>query len=207
VNPKIVVICGLTAAVAALTTAAIVIAQSGSDAATQSLNVLATKGADTAVVAIVNGRQITRRSIDMEYALALQGSVDDAAGRPTANLSKDELLSREVENVLLAQAAQKAGVVVTDNEVSLAIQSGLIDPLSSPSTDPGMRQTGLAALQAAGVSISNVETDPTVRTAYRDFELIQRYASTSKESRDARLAAAKSGAEIQTFPDVLNAPH
>jgi hypothetical protein len=208
VNHKLVVAVVIAAALSAGgTTAAVVIAQSGSDAATQELDALAGKGPDTAVVAIVNGQPISRRTIDVQYAMALQPGLDDAQGRPLAGLSKDELLNREIDNLLLAQAAEKAGIVVTEDEVTLSIHSGLIDPLSSPTTDPELRKAGLAALNAAGVTLSGAATDPTVRQAYREFGLIERYAATSKDPRDVRLAAAKASAQIQTFPDVLNAAH
>ena len=200
------IIAGLVGVAAIATAVAVGVAQSGSGAATQDLNALATAGPDTAIVAIVNGQPITMHTIDVEYALAEEGSILDAAGRSTAALSKQELLNREIENVLLAQAAMKAGVVVTKAEVSLAIQSGLVGPLSSPDTPAKLRQVGLAALRANGVSLANAETDPAVRASYREFLLVERYASQSKQPRAERLAAARASATVQIFPNVLNAP-
>ncbi len=184
---------------------AVVAAQTGSDAATDQLNKIAARGQDNAIVATVNGAAITRRAIDVQSALAMQGEFSDAAGRPIATLSQEELLDREIETVLLSQAAERAGVVVTDDEVSLSIRSGLIDPLSSPDTPAEIKRTGLAALAAAGLSLADAEQNLAMREAYHRFILLQRYAAVDKTPREQRLATAKANAKIEIHLDVLNA--
>ena len=141
-------------------------AQSGSSAATDSLNALATKGPDTAIVAVVDGQPIYRRAIDIGFAVSAQPGVEDVSGRPLASASKEQLLEHEIEEVLLAQAAVKAGVQVSDDDVTLAINSGIVGPLTSPSTPEDVRKPALAALAAAGVTVENAVTDPTVRASY-----------------------------------------
>lgn len=187
--------------------AAVAVAQSGTGAAQQSLQAIASKGPDTAVVAVVNGQPILRRAIDVQQAISSAESMRDAAGRPVAGVSHEVLLDREIEEILLAQAAQKSGIVVSDADVTLAIQSGILDPLSSPSTPAEIKQLILTELKVGGVDAQTVEKDPTVRAAFRDFLLVQRYVGTSKQSRDELLAAAKQTASIQTYPAVLNASH
>ena len=179
-------------------------AQSGSDAGIQELNALATAGPGTAIVAIVNGQPITRREIDIDAAMLQSAEASGASGQSEASISKEDLLNNTIDDVLLAQAATKAGVVVTDAEVSQMINAGIVAPLSSPSTPENMRKLSLAALAANGVSLANVETDPGARAAFRLFELDNRYVSENKESRAELVAAAKATATIQTFPDVLD---
>ncbi|MGH2632516.1 MAG: SurA N-terminal domain-containing protein, partial [Tepidiformaceae bacterium] len=172
-RPYLLIVASLGATVAVIATAVgISVAQSGTGVAIQDLDALATAGPDTAIVAIVNGQAITRRTIDVDYALAQQGSVGDAAGRSATGLSKQDLLNTEIENVLLAQAATKAGVVVTDAEVTQAVEAGVAGPLSSPSEPAGARELELAALRAVGVSPEYVLKDPSVRAALWEFVVI-----------------------------------
>jgi hypothetical protein len=187
------------------TAVGVTMAQSDSAGGIQELNALATAGPDTAVVAIVNGQPITRREIDIDAAMLQSAEAAGASGQSGATNSKEELLNNTIDDVLLAQAATKAGVVVTEADVSQMINTGIVAPLSSPSTPENIRKLSLAALAANGVSLANVETDPGTRAAFRQFELDNRYVGQSKESRAELVAAAKTTATIQTFPDVLNA--
>jgi hypothetical protein len=201
------IIAGAVAGVAFVIATAVVVsaAQSGSDGGIQKLNALATRGPDTAVVAIVNGQAITRREIDIDAAMLQSAQASGASGQDIAAVSKEDLLNNTIDDVLLAQAATKAGVVVTEAEVSQMINAGIVAPLSSSSTPENIRKLSLAALAANGVSLANVETDPGARAAFREFELDNRYVGLSKQSRAELVAAAKATATIQTFPDVLNA--
>jgi len=209
VNGHWLIIAGAAGGVAIVvaTAVGVGIAQSGSDVGIQELYALATAGPDTAVVAIVNGQPITRREIDIDAAMlqsAEASGASGASGQSGASISKADLLNNTIDDVLLAQAATKAGIEVTEAEVSQMINAGIVAPLSSPSTPANIRKLSLAALAANGVSLANVETDPGTRAAFRQFELDNRYVGQSKEPRAELVAAAKATATIQTFPDVLN---
>src|SRR5438046_7577814 len=97
-------------------------AEGGVDAAANALDHLAAKGADTAVVADVNGLPVSRRALNVLAAASVMNGGTDASGRPLAQLSRRELLDGIVDSILLAQAAEAAGVVVTDDDVSLMVK-------------------------------------------------------------------------------------
>ena len=206
VNGHWLIIAGAAGGVAIVvaTAVGVGIAQSGSDVGIQELYALATAGPDTAVVAIVNGQPITRREIDIDAAMLQAAAALGLSGQSGTSISKADLLNNTIDDVLLAQAATKAGIEVTEAEVSQMINAGIVAPLSSPSTPANIRKLSLAALAANGVSLANVETDPGTRAAFRQFELDNRYVGQSKEPRAELVAAAKATATIQTFPDVLN---
>lgn len=194
-------------AVSFLLLGAVALAQSGSDQAEHNIAQLAGKGSDSAVVAIVNGQLITRREIDIQQALSTAAYMSDSAGRPMVGLSRETLLDNDIDEVLLAQAAQRSGTVVTDADVSLAIRSGIVDPLASSHTPDQVKRMMQDEFKAAGIDVSNVEKDSQVRADMKAFLLVQRYVGGSKSSRSDLLAQAKVNASIQKFIDVLNASH
>lgn len=177
----------------------------GSDVATQALQTLTARGKDDAIVATVNGVPITRRQVDVGVAIAQQPNVGDSSGRPLGR-DRSAILQQLIDDEILGQAAEAAGVTVTDDEVSMAIRAGITDPYNDPATTPAMRKLMDENFRAMGTTVDAASTDPAVRHAMRNFVLIQRFALKSGRSRADLLAAAKPSARVETFPDVLNAP-
>ena len=184
----------------------VAVAQSGSDAANSELDKIAARPSDDSIVALVNGEPITRRAVDVTAAFALLGDVSDASGRPVDPNDQDAILQQLIDNALLAQDAAKAGAKVSEDEVTLAIHSGIIDPLNDPNTPKDLVDVVEKMLKAMGTDSANVVNDINARNSYRRFLLIQRGAALQGGTLDERLANAHKDASIQVFEDVLKAP-
>lgn len=94
-------------------------------------------------------------------------------------------------------------MIVTEEEVSLAISSGIVEPLRSGQLPPDFGKMLRSMLAAMGTSPEKALSDPDLREAYRRFLLVQRHAVTSGVPREERLAKARANAAIETFPEVL----
>ena len=177
----------------------------GSDekAATEAFKKLSNKGNDTTIVATVNGEPVTRRAVELTLAFSLINGAADASGKPLAGVTPEQALRLLIDNSLLAQAAETHGVVATDDEVTLMINSGLIDPIAKGDYPADAAEAMKEHLKAAGTSLKDAQTNPELRAAYRKFLLLQRYVSQSGQTRDALLAQARAAATIQTFPERL----
>ena len=205
-NRRMIAIGAGTLVIGILSLGGYAIAQTSTGDAEKSLRNIQAKGPDEAIVARVNGVPIRRRSVDIAFAVSNAANIADSKGRPLANSDKADLLNREIDDELLAQAAEKNGIVASDDEVTMAIKAGIVDPLASPDVPENLKSLLRESLAASGVSLQNVTEDTDVRTGIRRFLLIQRYSSTSKSPRETRLAEAKASANIEIFLDVLNAP-
>jgi hypothetical protein len=191
--------------VTAGTIAGVVAAQSGGDSAADAIDAIAARGPDNAIVATVNGRSITRRTVDVVMAVGAAGASSGFSGRPIDGMTREDVLEELIDGILLAQAAEEAGVVVTEDEVTQAINAGFVYPLKSESTPPDLKRVLQAELNLAGLTVDDVVLDPDMRRSYREFLLVNRWASETKVPRDERLAAARAVAKIEVFPAVLNA--
>jgi hypothetical protein len=118
-------------------------------------------------------------------------------------MGPEEILDQLIENLALAQASERAGIVVTDEEVTQAIAAGIVEPLSNPDVPASLKRVIEASLRAMGTSAANARTDPAVREAYRQFLLLNRHASSTKATRQERLPAALNGASIEKVPGAL----
>jgi hypothetical protein len=183
----------------------VVIAQSGPDYTVIRLDELAAKGRDTRVVAVVNGVQVQRWTIDVAEAASAAGVASLPSGRALAEMSRDEILQDAIDHLLLAQEAEKAGIRVTEDEVTMAINAGIVEPLRSPDTPDEVRAVLEAMLKVSDLSVENVVSDPGIRDTYRRLVLVGRLVNQLSGERKLLLAQARAKAEIQVFPDVLNA--
>lgn len=141
-----------------------------------------------AVVATVNGEAISSGALEVHVATA------EVLGVGTK--SREELLNDLIDDTLLAQAAVAAGVRVEEWEVDAAIRSGILDPLNSPETPPGVVELVNAALEARGASAATALNGQRVRAAYRGLVLRGRYLQELQKSREEVLADLRRQASI-----------
>jgi hypothetical protein len=120
---------GVVGVLVALAIAAVGLAQSGTDDAFEKLHKLTDEGGDSAIVAVVNGVEVPRRAVDVTTASASIQGAAAPSGKPIAGQTPSEVLDGIVENILLAQLAEREGIVVSEDEVSLMISSSITDPL------------------------------------------------------------------------------
>jgi hypothetical protein len=156
------------------------------------------------VVADVNGVPVTRRALDVLAAATVMNGGTDASGRPLTQLSRRELLDGIIDSILLAQAAEAAGVVVTDDDVSLMVKNSISGPLSDGNLPKDYQRFLESSLKAMGTTVEDAPRDPELRAAYRRFLLTQRYVTQSNKSRPDLVAVARASASIRIFDDVLN---
>ena len=179
------------------------LAESDEKAATESFKKLTNKGKDDTVVATVNGEVVTRRAVEAMIAMSLINGVGDASGKPLAGVTAEQVLGLLVDSKVLAQAAEAHGMVVTTDEVTLMINSSLIDPIVKGLYPADRSQALQENLKAMGTNLKDAQASPELRAAYREFLLVQRYVSQSGESRSGLLAKERSSANVQTFPERL----
>ena len=111
-----------------------------------------------------------------------------------------------VDDILLAERAEREGVTVTEDEISLMIRSGITDPIADGRLAPDEVKVMEETLEAAGTTLEDAPNFPPLRAAMKRFLLIQRHARATGESRDVRLVRAQADANIQLFPERLKEP-
>ena len=130
----------------------------------------------------------------------------DATGRALSGVTPQQALDQLIDEQLLAQAAAKAGVEVSDDDVTMALKAGIVAPLDSASTPDDVKAATRAALKAAGTDEAHVPTYAPARDAYRQFLLIQRLETVEPGlTLEQRIAKARAGADARIYPDVLAA--
>jgi hypothetical protein len=139
---------------------------------------------------MVNGRPIFRRTLDIHLAEA------DLLG--LGSQLPEDALQDLIDSELLTQAAQRAGIVVTDEEVSAAIKAGLVEPLSDPATPDDVVDLLTANLQAQGVPVGSVLSDARVRDAYHGLIARGRYLAAVGKSRAEVLKELREASTITT---------
>ncbi len=171
----------------------VVSAQSGSDAAVSELERI--KGTPDAVVAAVNGEEIRLRQVQVSRAASLAGVLDISAG-DVKGASDAALLDRLIDQVLLGQAAERAGVAVSDEDVTQAIYAGMVHPLNAKETPEELKKVALAMLDILGLRLEDVQTDPGVRAAYRRWLTSSRYVRDSGRKPEEMIATERTKATI-----------
>jgi hypothetical protein len=179
--------------------------QSGEQKASEELKKLEDKGSDDAVVAIVDGQPITRRAVDASRALGFAGAASIGSGSSLEGQSSDEILALLIDQRVVAHAAEKAGVTASDDEVTMAINAGIVEPLADTAIPAETKRALQESLRAMGVSPESATKSPEVRDAYRRFLLVHRYVLQTGRPFDSLASEARSTAQIQVFPDVLHA--
>lgn len=168
-------------------------AEGETDAAAQALSALSKDGPDQVPVATVNGVPISSTTLQVHVATASLVGVESK--------SKRELLDDLIDAKLLTQAAVKAGVQVTDDEVDGAIRAGILDPLNAKTTPDDIRRVIVEALRAQGVTPETALENAGVRTAYAGMVLRGRYLRQARSSEDDMLPALRKEADIRVFLD------
>lgn len=168
-------------------------AEGETDAAAQALSVLSKDGPDQSPVATVNGVPISSTTLQVHVATAgLMGA---------ESKSKRELLDDLIDSELLAQAAVKAGVQVSDDEVDGAIRAGILDPLNAKTTPDDIRRVIVETLKAQGVTPETALENAGVRKAYAEVVLRGRYLQQTGSTRDEVLPELRKAADIRVFLD------
>lgn len=168
-------------------------AEGETDAAVKALSVLSVTGPELSPVAIVNGVPITMATLRIHAVTAGLFGVDSK--------SQQELLNGLIDSELLAQAAVKAGVEVSSDEVDGAIRSGILDPLSAKTTPKDVRDLIIETLKAQGVTPGTVLESPGVRKAYTGLVLRGRYLLQAGATSDELLPGLRESADIRIFLD------
>jgi hypothetical protein len=110
----------------------------------------------------------------------------------------EDALQGLIDGELLTQAAQRTGIVVTDEEVSAAIKAGLVDPLSDPATPDDVVDLLTANLQAQGAPVGSVLSDARVREVYHGLIARGRYLAAVGKSRAEVLEELREASTIIT---------
>jgi hypothetical protein len=177
--------------------------ESGERSAADALKTITAQGPDTVTVATVGGQAITRRAVDVTLALSVITGAMDASGKPLAGADKTAVLQGIVDSKLLALAGERAGIKVTDDEVTLMVNNSLVIPVRDHTYPRETVDALSAALTAMGTSLEKAPSDANLRETYREFLTIQRYVVSTGEPREALLARAKDAFVVQTFPERL----
>src|SRR4051794_18679502 len=98
----------------------VAISQSGTDASRDAFAAIGPD--DRVVVATVNGKTIPRHDVELGAASALLPGAVDQRGHDLAGQTKKDILDAIIDGYVLADAAEKAGVKVTEDEVTQAMQ-------------------------------------------------------------------------------------
>jgi hypothetical protein len=200
-NRKLLVLLALFAAVEALAVAA-ALAQQSDKEAVEAIHALKSDTSADAVVATVNGEAILVRQIRVAQALALVG-VSDAVGRDLRALDDRAVVDRLIDEVLVGQAAERAGTTVTEDDVSMAIHAGMVAPISDPSTPRELRAVAEALLDLYGLTIDQVQDDVGVRAAYRRWIATNRFVAASGKSYEVIAAEERATASISVNEDAF----
>jgi hypothetical protein len=119
-------------------------------------------------------------------------------------MPREKIPADIIDGILLAQAAESAGVVVTEDDVTMAINAAIVQPLQSPDTPDEIRAVLEAAMKAAGVPVDQATKDPRMREHYRRWILANHFVFETGASPDEVLAEARADASIEVMSDVLN---
>jgi|GEM_PF-6847119 len=168
-------------------------AGSQTDAAAHALRELAASGRGSAPVATVNGVPISEITLEIHVVTAELFGVQ--------HKTRQELLLELIDSELLAQAAVRSGISVSEEEVDGAIRSGILDPLASDAVPDDVRAVLVETLRAQGVTPDSALRDPAVRKAYAGLVLRGRYLQSTAQSREEVLLQLREEAAIDILID------
>lgn len=157
------------------------------DTATTNLQDLAGQTPDDTVAARVNGEPIRRSELDV---LEAAQPANQAADRDPAGTLRWLIDSR-----ILAQEAERRGIVVDGSEVTELIELALVEPLNSGDMPPEQEQVLRASLEALGVDLTDLSKDPHIRAEYRAWILRGRLLE-GPDDRDELLAELRKTATV-----------
>jgi hypothetical protein len=166
----------------------------------EQLRALAQTPPDYTPVATVNGRPITLRSLQVNRAFsrASLDVIDPKHRLPTAQRT----VEYAIENELLVRAAERSGVTVSEEEITMTVKALFRGPLEE-GTPAAIKTVVLAYLDALGIAPDAVEHDPGMRELGRHFVLLNRIAADSAKSREQLIAEERARSTIITYLKVI----
>lgn len=174
------------------------------EAAKSRLEALIDDGNDGVIVAEVEGEPITLREVEVLLALSDLGGGVDPDGNPISQMNRADALDRLVKDKALAIAAERSGVVVSDAEVQLMVQSSLVTPIREGSLPKDTQERLEAHLKALGSSLEEAPQNPDLLRSYRRFLMVQRYITKEGESAAELTNEALRSLSVTTYPERLD---
>ncbi len=157
------------------------------------------RGGQDRVVATVDGQPI--RMAQVSGMLAASKAFE---GRnPNVPSTAEAALEQLIDNRLLAAAAQRAGVEVTDNEISARIQTGTIDPLKNGTLTKEQKEAAEATLALSGTDLDSVLQHEPTRALVRDTLLRTRYLELTGFDPAQVIAEARLAIPYEVVPGAL----
>lgn len=194
---------GIIIAAAAVTTGlltVIVASQTGSESAQEELDRIGIP--DMRVVAEVNGYPIKADELQLTRVTSIAGGFNEV-GRPLAGSDDRELLEGLIDQNLVSQAAEAAGYSVSEDDISMAVNAGIVAPLNDDEVPSDIKELLTAMLQARGVEPADVLADPGIREALRKFVLVNRYLGETGRTYEEVVSDARATADIVIHEEVL----
>lgn len=157
------------------------------------------RGGQDRVVATVDGVPILMAQVSgiLAASKAFEGTNPDAPSTPEAAL--DQL----IENRLIAAAAERAGIQVTDSDVTATIQAGTVDPLKNGTLTAEQREAAEATLALSGTDVDSVLKHEPTRRVVRDRLLRESYLELTGFEPATIAAEAREEIAVEVVPGAL----
>lgn len=138
------------------------------------------------IVATVGEREITKRAVIVQ--LSLQAMSD----RP---LTSEQLLDVLIDRSALAIMADRSGIEVSEDDIDLYIESGVIAPLRDGTLPTDIERMTRAVYEFSGIDPLKADEDERIRAEIRDQILAGRYVM--ENGGDLALLAEDARSEVE----------
>lgn len=178
-------------------------AESGVDSATNDVLAAAARGDQDTIVARVGDREIRRTSVTGYLAFGAIPAAMLADGTPVSALDAAAALQLLIDAKLVAVAAERSGITVSEDDVTRMVELSIVAPLRDGTLPEEMAKLFRAYLTLAGTNEDGVVQDEAARAVFRDWLLTGRYLQQTGQTREELLAAAREQIPVEIIPGVL----